>query len=326
MFGVVAIVILGTRLAQSLSVPSQTQNHLLILGLGRVGREVARQARNTRNFEIIVGTVRQDERDTEDATHSIPFENTDEILQTARLCKHVLITIPPSNDEEENIAAYCKFQTVLKELPACCWIGILSTTGVYGNHDGKWVTEATTCEPASSTANRYLAYEDVWKERAKLHSLRIFRCAGIYSPDQSALQTVFKSGLPIGKEESETADLANRIHVHDLAAAIVASMKQHNRDENSNCHIYNLADDLPESRAVVMAFAAQLLQSIGVSIMLAPTTNEGGRARRRRMDAKRVSNRKMKQELVGKLKYPTYKEGLADILQYRRNPWYLLDD
>ena len=46
------------------------------------------------------------------------------------------------------------------------------------------------------------------------------------------------------------------------------------------------------------------------------------RDRRRRMDQKRINNTKMKLELIPRLKYPTYKEGLTDILQNRNNPWW----
>lgn len=320
MFAVVTVaIILGPRLTHAFSYP--THNQLLILGLGRVGREVARQAYDSKKFVNIAGTVRQDECGAENGTQIIPFENRDAILQTARLCRYLLITIPPSKDEVENVTTIHMVQSVLKELQGYCWIGVISTTGVYGNHAGKWVTEQTACQSVSSTAVRYLAYEDGWKEKAKHHSLRIFRCAGIYGPDQSALHTVFDNGLLRGNDLSDTADLTNRVHVYDLATAIIASMNMHNTENNSDFQVYNLADDLPESRAVVMAFAAQLLQIIGVPIREALSMTQGSRARRRKTDSKRVSNQKMKQ-LVCALKYPTYKEGLANILQHRPNPWW----
>jgi hypothetical protein len=328
---IVVVAILWARLSNSLSVFSTQTNHLLILGLGRVGREVARLGRDAGKFERITGTVRhvKDDATAADGIQRIQFEHADEIRRIARRCSHVLITIPPSKNDEESIETDELFQSVVEELPACGWIGILSTTGVYGNHNGAWVSEGTACKPASSsTARQYLAYEDAWKKRAARHSLRIFRCAGIYSPDQSALHTVFKNGLPRRKDETSVSDasssgaVTNRIYVEDLATGILSSMQLHSNGDNSGCRIYNLADDLPESRTVVMSYAAQLLRSIGVFITEAPPTIEGSRAQRRRTDQKRVSNRKMRQELLEMLKFPTYKEGFSEILQDRRNPWW----
>lgn len=338
---VVAVAIILARMSDAISISGRIEparKDLLILGLGRVGLEVARQALvATKTFGRICGTVRRRHGDDVCGIARILLleNNMDEIRKTARSCSHILITIPPSKDEAESIATECTFQSIVEELPVSCWIGILSTTGVYGNHNGTWVSEETACDPASSiTASRYLAYEDAWKERAaRCSSLRVFRCAGIYGPDQSALHTVFKIGLPRRSTEADASqDVTNRIHVHDLAAAILASMQQHGNDDERNggdcCHsiYYNLADDLPESRTVVMDFAAQLLQSVGVPIApeAAPVENiVGSRARRRQSDQKRVSNRKMKRELlVDTLKYPTYKEGLAEILLDRKNPWW----
>jgi hypothetical protein len=163
-------------------------------------------------------------------------------------------------------------------------------------------------------------------------------------------------------------DITNRIHVDDLAAAIFAAMtQQHVSITNDNTtrptattiatedttttttiKVYNIADDLPESRTVVMQYATQLLLSLRSNTTndtdnnnnnlssrpnptamrqssIATTTQSGNsttRDQRRRTDQKRINNTKMKQELLPQLKFPTYKEGLEHILNDRNNPWW----
>ena len=118
------------------------------------------------------------------------------------------------------------------------WIGIISTTGIYGDHESGWVTEDSECKCLD---NKFLQYESKWIKWANECNitLHIFRCAGIYGDDQSALHTVYRNGYesktsgdknPIGEEKSKT----NRIHVLDIAQAVVAAMRIHSSQRNNN--------------------------------------------------------------------------------------------
>jgi hypothetical protein len=382
----------------------------------------------TRLFGRIFGTIRR-ERETPLTVHDsnattpitvLLWNQTADILQAAQTCSHLLVTIPPvmvNNTNEtmgdgetaiESLYTHILQSMILQRRSSPCWIGILSTTGVYGNHNGQWVTEESPClVDQDTTAFRYLDHEESWKRRvADLNDgvatangrdppfmwdaccLRIFRCAGIYGPSQSALHTVFKnkqqaysaprirassssssnaaadtttaldtladarsrSATGASWRPSETTnDITNRIHVTDLTAAIVASMREHSSRSTSTLPLeyYNLADDEPESRRVVMDHAVQLLQSIGVLDVMdqessfkvgsaygsvvdpaapaaasSPMTTVSSRARRRRVDAKRVSNAKMRRDLLPTLQYPTYRQGLVAILLHQPNPWH----
>jgi len=326
----------------SYSLTRQPTN-LLVLGLGRVGLAVTNKALEKGCFDTMTGTVRETvshDEQSDKVLRRVSFQDTDSILRAARQCTHLFVTIPPMADSEKNDQTVSVFRSVVKAFPKASWIGVLSTTGVYGNHNGAWVTEESACLSESSTSSRYLAYEDAWKERAQQyhHDLCIFRCSGIYGSQQSALHTVFKKGIVKKSQEPAPAseslnladstiasDITNRIHVVDLATAVVASMMA--RSYNRGCSIYNLSDDLPESRTLVMEHAAELLQSVGAAIpespAAVPTGSTGSRGRRRGTDQKRVCNRKMKIELLGGiLGFPSYVEGLADILQERTNPWW----
>ena len=43
------------------------------------------------------------------------------------------------------------------------WVGYLSTTGVYGDHDGGWVDEATPLTPQSDRGRQRVLAEDQWR-------------------------------------------------------------------------------------------------------------------------------------------------------------------
>jgi nucleoside-diphosphate-sugar epimerase len=368
----------NTNINVNVNSPSQ-QKELLILGLGKVGLEVARQA--TPHFLSVAGTVRDTpappstDTDTDTDGQPTPTQTPSpsardgmtstvmqripcqlsEILPRLSDTSHVLVTIPAaaaaaavSGEEGEELNAV--FDAVVQGLTPGSWLGLLSTTGVYGNYDGDWVTEESKCRPApDSSASRCLEYEAAWCRRAVKHGhrLSIFRCAGIYGPTRSALHTVFQKGMPlpsstppkISESNSDSAKpvlldlkgLTNRIHEEDLAACVVASMLLEKGKEESEINpmsagatLYNLADDQPESRGVVLEYASDLLKSIRVPVQTrSSVAAEGmsGRARRRRTDVKRVGNQKMKDVLLRHLQYPTYKEGLETILNDPDSPW-----
>ena len=281
---------------------------LLVYGLGNVGREVTKEV--SKDW-IVRGTKRNPAPDDGIA---IPFSDASKYLSDA---SHVLITIPLTPEI---------FPIILKDLsehlaPSSGWVGFVSTTGVYGNHDGAWVTEDSPllCE---STALEYVRFEQELMELAAERdwSAAIFRCAGLYGPDRSALHTLWKRGIPAVR--GAPCFITNRIHETDVARAIVSAM------EKESSGIYNLADDEPEARTVAMDYAVELLRSNGMTLPAsttvpkATTASSSKRETRRKNERKLVDNGKMKSELVENLVYPTYREGLSSILADRSNPWW----
>jgi len=175
---------------------------------------------------------------------------------------------------------------------------------------------------------------------------------------------------PIQSNTIVSSTKTNRIHSYDIARAIVASMRNADHfdsrtdddddddeegDNNNNIQmgerIYNLADNDPAPRSVVLEYATELLHSIGIippirepskndvttsstkekdlsslsspssSTTTTTTTTMKSRDRRRLTDQKWVSNQKMKMELISELIYPTYREGLQAILMDPQTPW-----
>ncbi len=218
---------------------------------------------------------------------------------------HVLISVPPGEAGDPVLRWH---GAGLAALPELRWAGYLSTTGVYGDRGGALVDEGTPPAPGNERARRRLAAEAGWQELARQCGLplHIFRLAGIYGPGRSPLDAV-RAGRAVRIDLP--GHVFSRIHVADLAAVLRASMAKPLPGA-----IYNVADDEPAAQADVVACACRLLgRAVPRAVPLAEAPLSA-LARSFYGDNKRVSNRRIKDELGVTLLYPTYREGLAAIL------------
>mmetsp|Transcript_20100 Transcript_20100/g.40390 ORF Transcript_20100/g.40390 Transcript_20100/m.40390 type:complete len:498 (+) Transcript_20100:35-1528(+) len=224
------------------------------------------------------------------------------------------------------------------------WVGYVSSTSVYGNHDGESVNETSpiNCEPGSK-GELYFRAETEWRNAAEKFGwkLNVFRCAGLYGDGRSALHTLRKKmmkrdyvsldceefGMGNEKERGEKEYPTSRIHEEDVTRAILGSMMKLNELDSLSCNTWNLSDDYPAPRSEVMTFAAKIIKEESTMLLRDPanfqkTTSstmpvKSERALRRKTDRKRVNNRLAKQMLMpnGILLYPTYREGLQAVMK-----------
>ncbi|WP_366655419.1 SDR family oxidoreductase [Fodinicurvata sp. EGI_FJ10296] len=192
------------------------------------------------------------------------------------------------------------------------WIGYLSTIGVYGDRKGEWTDETVPIAARSVRAKRRAAAEAAWTEagRAAGVPVHIFRLPGIYGPGRSAIDQV-EAGT--ARRIIKPNQVFNRIHVDDLADAVVASI-----DRPGIGPVFNLCDDEPSPSEQVIAEACRLL---GVPIPEAVAFDDADMSPMARdfySENKRISNARMKNLLDVTLAYPTYREGLRAILDERR--------
>jgi nucleoside-diphosphate-sugar epimerase len=101
----------------------------------------------------------------------------------------------------------------------------------------------------------------------------------------------------------------NRIHVDDIAAAVLASIGGHGAER-----IYNVTDDEPSAPQDVIAYAAHLLGLPPPPEVPFEAAQLSPMAASFYADNKRVRNARLRQELGVALKFPTYREGLQAIL------------
>lgn len=191
----------------------------------------------------------------------------------------------------------------LAEAPAK-WVGYLSTTGVYGDHDGGWVDEAAPLTPGTVRGQQRVLAEAQW--RATGLPVHIFRLAGIYGPGRGPFEKV-RDGT--ARRIIKEGQVFSRIHVEDIGNILHASISR-----PAPGGVYNVCDDDPSPPEDVLAHAAHLL---GLPIPPAIAFDEAEMtpmARSFYSENKRVRNDRIKEELGVRLIYPTYKEGLAALL------------
>lgn len=185
------------------------------------------------------------------------------------------------------------------------WVGYLSTTGVYGDHGGGWVDEATPLMPSTARGQARVTAEAAWQAIPDL-PLHIFRLAGIYGPERGPFAKV-RSGT--ARRIIKEGQVFSRIHVDDIAQALELSLQR-----PAAGAIYNLCDNDPAPPENVIAFAAQLLNLPVPPAIAFEEAEMTAMARSFYAESKRVRNDHIKHTLGWRPTYPDYRSGLSAIL------------
>lgn len=277
------------------------KNNLLIFGYGYTASAFA-SSLNLDKWSIF-GTSRSKKQDN---YCKVINYNQSEIKQVLEKTTHILVSIPPN---EHGDIVLQKFQDLIKIYTNIKWIGYLSSTGVYGNHNADWVDENTETNPSSERGIRRILAENQWTDFGKKNNfaINIFRLSGIYGPKRNALmQLEAEKARSIYKPKQ----VFSRIHVEDISNIIKASI-----NHPSKLEIYNLADDYPCSTIEVNNFAARLLNIEPPQIINYKSSKLSAMAKEFYSDNRRVSNTKIKNELNITLQYPSYKEGILKLFK-----------
>ena len=279
------------------------QNTILYAGFGYTAQALAKQLDQS-TWRIIATTRNRASLDDIAACGAEPVLWTDGIDTAIASATHLLISAPPGEDG-------CPVLNAVKRALACdrlTWIGYLSTNGVYGDHQGAWVDETSQLRGTSLRSRRRIQAEADWRDFADENNkaLIIFRLPGIYGPGRSAIDTV-RAGK--AKRIYKEGQVFSRMHVDDIAAAVHAGLQ---RCTSSN--IFNLADDEPAPPQDVISYACELLGVDPPPLVPIDEADLSEMARSFYADSKQVSNVKMKQELLARLKFPNYRIGLESIL------------
>jgi nucleoside-diphosphate-sugar epimerase len=240
----------------------------------------------------------------------VPAGNRRELAHALRDAQAVLVTAPPTPEGCPGLQALVPAMATANAFPD--WIGYLSTTGVYGDRQGRWVTERSRLAAKSLEGARRVSAERDWLEvgRGMGLTVQVFRLPGIYGPGRSGLDRL-RAGQ--ARRIVSPGQVFSRIHVDDIGAGLAASIARPRAGG-----IYNLCDDEPCSNGEVIAHAAQLL---GLPVPPEVTLAEADlspAAMRFYGENKRVSNSLAKAELGWRPAYPTYREGLSAILTAER--------
>ena len=241
-------------------------------------------------------------------TNILPFSSDQTLKNASSILSsvtHILVSIPPGINGDPVLFAHVKD---IISAPCVEWIGYLSTTGVYGNTEGKIVNEESECNPTNERSRRRVIAENDWLKLFHNYNLpvQVFRLAGIYGPDRSAIESIKNKKA---RRINMPGHAFSRIHVEDIAQILLASI--------NNPHpgrVYNVCDNEAAPGSDVVEYACKLM---GVKVPPLISLSEAQlspMAKSFYKDNRRIDNKRIREELSVDLLYPTYREGLSAIL------------
>lgn len=280
---------------------------LLIVGCGDVGlRAVKRLLPAFHIYALTRNPARADSLRAMGITPIVgDLDRPETLTKLAGLAHCVMHFAPPQSEGEVDqrthrlLAALDRGEMLPQRLV------YISTTGVYGNCDGAWVSETHPTQPATPRAKRRLSAESQlrqWGIRQGV-TVSILRVPGIYAQDRLPLKRLH-SGLPTLVQEEDS--YTNHIHAEDLASMAAAAVfrgrpgRIYNAADDSNIKMGDWFDllatrhNLPKPKRVTRAEAQTQMPENLLSFL-----NE----------SRRISNRRVKRELRVKLAYPDVDAG-----------------
>jgi len=200
---------------------------------------------------------------------------------------------------------YCQgLSNLLAALPAQTGrLLYVSSTGVYGQHDGDWVTEQSPCRPDRDASRAFIAAEQSLAQHTLGRRAVVLRMAGLYGPGRIPRQQQLVAGEPLAVPADS---FLNLIHVDDMVQAVVAAGVAERPS-----HLYLVSDGHPIQRREYFTYLAHLLSAPAPRFIDPnPVALSAGRG----SGNKRISNARLLSELHLRLRWPSYREGLVEAL------------
>ena len=292
------------------------KERVLIIGCGDVGQRSAKQLVGRTQVRAL--TSSPEKAPAFRAQGIVPvLGNLDEPRTLQRLAgwaTRVLHLAPPPSDRAgewfTDPRTLNLVRALLKRsLPRAMVYG--STSGVYGDCKGKWISESHPAKPHTPRAIRRVDAENLIRFLGK-KGVRssILRIPGIYAPDRpngTPRERLLK-GTPVLLKQDDV--YTNHIHADDLARACVAAIwrgqPQRVVNVSDDTHLkmgdyFDLAADLmglSRPPRVARSQAQETLPLMLLSFM---------------SESRRLKNDRLKKELKFSLKYPTVRQGLKSL-------------
>lgn len=171
----------------------------------------------------------------------------------------------------------------------------VSSTSVYGQSDGAWVTETSETQPARESSRVLLDTETLVRNGGGI----VARLAGIYGPGRSALLRRFLAREATIDPENDR--FVNQVHRDDIAAALFLLITR----PALGGEIYNVVDDQPILESECYRWLARRL---GRAI---PPIASSTSVRKRGASNKQVSNAKLR-SLAWLPRYPTFADAMEN--------------
>lgn len=284
----------------------------LIIGCGDIGRRVAKRLIQ-QGFEVSATSHSSNSEKLESIginTFSADLDSPESLQNINRSFDYVFYFAPP-NSLGITDSRITGFLNSYLKTHLCKRLLYISTTGVYGDQNEKWIDENTPTNPTVDRSLRRLNAEEQVKSFSQKFGVDfiIVRVAGIYSLEKLPINR-----LQHGKQilDRKLSGSSNRIHADDLAQICVTAILNSNTGEIYNAtdgHPSTMSDyfievantfDLPKPEEVDWKFAEENFTPAMLSYL---------------KESKKISAEKIQQQLGITLKYPSLKEGLEQCLE-----------
>jgi nucleoside-diphosphate-sugar epimerase len=234
------------------------------------------------------------------------------LARLAGIADRVVHLAPPPNEPQQEWWRDLRTQALLRALrlrtaPAAFVYG--STSGVYGDCQGEWVSESRPVQPRTPRAQRRVDAERQVRffGRGTGTRVSVLRIPGIYAPDRAGgtPRDRLLKGTPVLQPQDDV--YTNHIHANDLARALFAALwrgepqRVYNASDDTELKMgdyFDLAADLyklPRPPRVARTTAQEQLPLMLLSFM---------------SESRRLRNDRLKKELGVRLWYPTVADGL----------------
>ena len=282
-------------------------NRVLIYGYGYVARFLSEKI--IANGNTVLATTRDPNKinvQIDKLTLIHPDKVNSKLVDYGDEITHLIVSVPPNESGDIFLKQY---KDSLLNMSSLKWIGYLSATNVYGDHNGEYVSEFSSLKGTTSKGINRIKAEGQWTEHSKENNLplHIFRIAGIYGPERNIYKRIKLNKF---NHIIKNDQYFSRIYISDLVNILFASMNKPNP-----INIYNIADDTPSSICDVVDFICQK-----TSCTIPEKISFEDLDKKQQQDSfysenKRINNRLLKEDLGIILKYPSYREGYEEIIK-----------
>ncbi|MFN0182235.1 MAG: NAD-dependent epimerase/dehydratase family protein [Aquabacterium sp.] len=278
---------------------------MLIVGCGDIGLRVLRLLGG--RLRVLALTSSPGRTGMLRAAGAVPLQgDLDQPASLARLAgmaDAVLHLAPPPGRGRRDPRTAALLAALARSRPAPRLV-YASTSGVYGDCEGRWVDEATPLRPGTERAWRRVDAEARVRHYGRSTGARvtILRVPGIYAADRPGgdPRQRARAGLPVLRREDDV--YTNHIHADDLARACVAALwrGRAQRVVNASDDTQMLMGDYLDLAADAVGAARPPRLSRAEARLQLDTQRYSFMAESRRLD-----NRRLKQELRVSLRWPT---------------------
>jgi len=198
---------------------------ILIIGCGDIGMRVARQL--SRSYRIFALTSQKSRFQELRGVGAIPIlgdlDKPDSLWRLSGLAETVIHLAPPQNSGHHDCRTRNLLRILAQGTDTVRRLIYVSTTGVYGDHQGAQVSEITPVNPQSERAKRRVDAELALRLWAPAHgvALTILRVPGIYALDRLPIERI-QAGTPALLSAEDA--YSNHIHSEDLARLVCAAV------------------------------------------------------------------------------------------------------